>query len=328
MNNSPQRHPPSLVISRKVVVGIVTGILAVLLSYIFSHYAAATTAHSPVISSREITLPTSSRYWQALETHAHIIVYRSDIAASPSASSVLNVFINDRYHTSVLPQDRAVDLALCPGKKTFNVSVGQLSQHRYARPGVASGVSPELDIGERYYLEVTLDAQGKIATRWAPKSEAESALTRLNLQQRTLSRVIKERDCPEVIYSISPDKLYVSQQGHGMELSEPGNDVLADLVKTIENEFYQIDKLVVRNHSEVDEILTLEHPLSQMRTNTVATWLVNSEINAPVYQAEGRDLKNCHDISSRRYDDQACLKYRRSVDVEVYGVKKSTRSLH
>jgi hypothetical protein len=328
MNNRPQRYPPNLVIPRGVVVGIVTGILAVLLSYVFTQYAGATTGHSPIVTSRESALSTGSSYWQALDTHAHIIVYRSDTAASPSASSVLNVFINNRYHTSVLPQDRAVELALCPGKKSFGVSLSHLSQHRYARPGAINGVSPELDIGERYYLQVTLDAQGKISTRWVPQPEAEMALMHLNSQKRTLSRVVKERDCPEVIYSINTDKLYVSQQGRSMELSEPGNAVLADLVKTIEKEFFQIDKVVVRNHSEVNEILTVEHPLSQMRTNSVATWLVNSDINAPVYQAEGKDLKNCHDYSASRYDDQACLKYRRSVDIEVYGVKKTTRSLH
>lgn len=322
MNNSPQRYPPTLVISRKVVVGMMAGILAVLLSYIFCPHAKATTAQSPQVSTSDTALPAGSNYWQPLDTHAHIIVYRSDAQDSPSSSSVLNVFINGRYHTSVLPQDRAVELALCPGRKSFDVSVGQLSQARYARLETLSDMSPELDVGERYYLQVALDAQGNITTRWVPNSEAESALMHLNLQKRTLSRVFRERDCPEVIYSINPDKLYVSQQGHSMELSEPGNDVLAALIKTIESEFRQIDKIVVRNHSEVDELLTMEHPLSQMRTNSVATWLVNSDINAPVYQAEGKDLKNCHTFSASQYDNQACLKYRRSVDVEVYGDKK------
>lgn len=215
------RRSSLIVIPRKVVAGIVIGIVVFISSYIFSHYAGASAVQNQVLplSSGNGSVLQQGSQWQPQDKHAHLMVYRSHSPVLPFAKSLLNLFVNDRYHTSLLPQDSAVEVALCPGKKSINLSTGPHNRHHNAQPETSASISPILRSGEHYYYQVTLDGQGKILTRWVPQQEARTALANLKLQKRTLSRIINEHECPETSYSIDSTKIYVSQQDHSLESS-------------------------------------------------------------------------------------------------------------
>jgi len=321
MKHESQNNTAKLLVPSKVVAGLIVGIVVVLLSYIYSSYAHATTYVSSSINHTS----ESSEHWQLEDTHAHIIFYRAGEVSPSTDKKVLNVFVNNQYHTSMLPASRAIKLELCPGQKRIGISVSKLQQR--STDGVKNEVtSPALFAGKYYYYQISLDSQGKVNTRWVPEQEAEKALAGLKPQNRLLSRVLNEHYCPEITYSISSTALFAKQHSHATQLKSESSNTLAELVKAIGNQFQEVNKVVVKNYSEVSEDSTPEHPLSQMRANSVATWLVNSALPSPLFIAEGRDLKDCHAVTSRESDNQACLQYKRRVDVEVYGKKKPVNS--
>jgi len=325
MHNDLQQKNTNLIVPFKVVTGIVIGLVLVFAVYIFGNYVvAAPLQKSPEITASAQTLAEQSP-WQTLDSHAHVIVYRDDSSAF-MPETVLNVFINDQYHTSVLPHTRAVELLLCPGNKDVKIALSQHDHHRFSQLLKIEGMSPTLQAGERYYFQVSLNTQGKIEARWVPEKEAKTALAGLEMQKRTLSRVLNEDYCPEATYTINSADVFTHNDGSS-SLSAQGNHVLLALVKTIQREFEKIDKVVVRNYSDAYENKTSGYPLSQLRANSVATWLVNSSFPSPLILAQGTDL-HCSKSSMDKYANQACVDFNRSVGIEIYGVRKNSRSPH
>lgn len=325
MNNESQQNSTSLVIPLKVVTGIIIVLVVVLLTYIFCNYAVATTLQQAPALSRSVYAPDEQNRWEMLDTHAHLIVYRDDDSVSLPSKAVLNIFVNDQYHTSLLPHARAVELILCPGIKKVNVALSQLDQHRFTHPSKVEEMSPTLQAGERYYFKAALDNQGKITARWMPENEATSAFAGFEPQMRTLSRVKNERSCPEVTYSFDSAGIFTHYNSSTL-LSDEGNNALAALINTINSKFKEIDKIVVKNHSDINSNNIVVHPLSQMRANSVTTRLVKADLPSPFFISQGKDLF-CSILSASKHDDQACLDLKRSLDVEVYGVRRSLRSL-
>ena len=325
MHNESQQKSTALTIPFNVVTGIIIGLVIILSVYIFSNYVVAAPLQQAPEFPASAPTPAEQSQWQARDNHAHVIVYRDDSTVL-SPETVLNVFINNQYHTSVLPHTRAVELLLCPGNKEVKVALSQHDHHRFSQLSKIEGVSPTLQAGERYYFQVSLNAQGKIAARWVPEKEAKIALAGLEPQTRTLSRVMNEHYCPEATYTINSTDVF-TQHNNSSSLSAEGNRALAALLKTIHREFERIDKVVVKNFSDVYDDKTTNHPLSQMRANSVTTWLVKSDFPSPLFLAQGKDL-HCSKTSTNKHADQACLDLNRSVDVEIYGLRKISRSLH
>lgn len=320
MNNKSQRSAMHLFIPFRIITGIVLGVVVVLFTYIYCNVAVAATVQTTSASS--LHAREDQDHWQPLDTHAHVIFYRIDDNASSSSKHVLNIFVNNQYHSSILSHSRAVELLLCPGKKKVDVSISQLDQHYYSRPETVGVVSPTLQAGERYYYQVALNDQGQITASWVPQKVAEAALVGIKPQLRTLSRVVNERTCPEVTYSIDTTKVF-THHSNSTTISTVGNSALTKLMGTITHEFKEIDKVVVKNASDINEKVTITHPLSQMRANSVATWLVNSDLASPQFIAQGKDINNCAASTFSQADQKNCLDFKRSVDIEVYGVKKN-----
>jgi len=324
MNNKSQHSTSSLVIPSKVLTGIITGLMVVLSTFIVSNYAAAMPLQPTPALSQPVHVPQGQNHWQTLDTHAHVIIFRDDDGASLPSKTIINFFVNDQYHTSVHPRTRAVELVLCPGKKEVNAALSHLDKHYFVQPTKFAGISPTLQAGERYYVRIALDNLGKINARWVPEKEAESVLANFKPQMHTLSRVMKERYCPEVTYTINTAEVFTPHK-NSTSLSSEGAHEMRALVKAVKEEFKEIDKVVVKNKSDVDDHDITAHPLSQMRANSVTTWLVNSDFPSPFFTAQGKDL-NCSALSASKHDSQACLDFRQSVDVEVYGARRSLRS--
>lgn len=316
MNNERSSKSKRSIVPFKLFTGVSLGISLTLLSYIFTNFAFAMPFDTHPVSEDQ-------GHWQALDTRAHVIIYRMDDDANQASKGVVNVFVNKQYHTSFLAHNRAVELMLCPGEKALSFSVGHLNRHRIANSERVHLVSPTLKPTERYYYQVSLDEQGGINARLVPQKEAEVALKSLKLQDRTFSRVVNERTCPAVIYSIQASDVFTHNK-NSTTLSHAGEIALASLEKTVQKEFRELDEIVVKNSSEVNAQTASTHPLSQMRANSVTSWLINADLLSPQFSAEGKDIKNCSASIGHARGQKACLESGRTIDVEVYGVRKNT----
>ncbi len=239
-NNLQQKKHTLLIIPLKVVLGSILSLVMVLSIYIFSNYAVA----APLQQAPELSMSdqktTDRRSWQRLDSHAHVIVYR-DSGAVLSPHRVLNIFIDNQYYTSVLPLTPAVELLLCPGKKEVKVALSQHDHHRFSQLSKIDGLSPTLRRGERYYFQVSLNRQGKLAAHWVSEKEAKIVLEGLKLQTRTLSRVLNEHYCPDAIYTIDSKNFFI--QHDNSSLSAEGNRSLVALIKPSSASFNKLTRL-------------------------------------------------------------------------------------
>ncbi|MBU5379163.1 hypothetical protein [Pantoea septica] len=227
-NKLQQKKHILVIIPLKVVIGSILGLVMVLSIYIFSNYAVAAPAQQAPELSMSDQKTTDRLSWQRPDSHAHIIVYR-DSSAVLSPHRVLSIFIDNQYYTSVLPHTRAVVLLSCPGRKEVKVALSQHDHHRFSQLSKIDGLSPTLRKGERYYFQVSLNKQGKLAARWVSEKEAKIALEGLKLQTRTLSHVLNEHYCPEAIYTINSNNFFT--QHNNSSLSAEGNRALVALIK-------------------------------------------------------------------------------------------------
>jgi hypothetical protein len=238
MHDELQKQSNTLTIPLNVVKGIVIGLLIILLIYIFSNYVfAASLQQNPGVAATE----RENNNFQVQDNYAHVIFYRDDSTVLPP-EKVLNVFIDEKYHTSILHYTRAVELLLCPGSQALKVALSQHDHHRFSQRAAIEGMSPTLQAGKRYYFQVYLNSQGKIAARVVPESEAKIALAQLKPQIRPLSRVLNEHYCPKAFFMT--DSTYViAQQNRSLSLNAEGHRALARLVRTIHYELKGLTKL-------------------------------------------------------------------------------------
>lgn len=191
---------------------MIIGILTIFIYYIYSKY---------VYTESWISIPVEQHIdnddrWQPVDTNAHIIFYRAGDSSSLEEKTLLNVYVNDQYPSIALPDFSIIKMELCPGQKKIEISAGNLKQ---VNTGAASieEVSPILYPGEHYYYQVSLGKSGVIHTRWVSENEAEKVISRFITQKNFSSRVLNEKDCSEVIYSISKKHDIHSMQANRSE---------------------------------------------------------------------------------------------------------------
>ncbi|MGJ0193858.1 hypothetical protein ACR6A7_16155 [Pantoea sp. RRHST58] len=242
-NESQQQKTTLLVIPLNVVIGIIIGLVVILSLYIFSNdVVAAPLQQAPDAVTPAQSLP-GQQTLQARDSYAHVIVYR-DSATLFTPDRVLNIFINNQYHTSILPYTRAVELVLCPGKKEVIISLSQHDHHRFSQLSKTDEMLPTLRAGKGYYFEVSLNKQGKITARQVPEKEAKSVLAGLKPQTRILTRVTNEYACPETMYTFSSNAFFARHSNS--LLGAESHRALKMLFKNFHREFEEIDSEILK----------------------------------------------------------------------------------
>lgn len=168
MNNQPHKKNSIIIRPFRAVTVVIIGMVILLFSYLYCNYAAAATV--PV----ELGL-TDKISGQRVPIHTHVIVYRVDGDTWPASKKVVNVFLDNQYHTSILPHNRAVELILCPGTRVFDISIGQLDQYRFGRAENVKATSSTLLAGKRYFYQIGLNDQKEITARWVSEHEVQKA---------------------------------------------------------------------------------------------------------------------------------------------------------
>jgi len=180
--------------SFKFIQGAMLSMALLLTGYLYCNYAEAAPLQNAPVPSLCKEVKNDKAPEQIRDPRAHIIVYRIDEKNPAASKRVVNVFVNNQYYTSIMSGDRGTDIIVCPGQKKLDVMFGQ---YGFVQPTKIEVPTPVLKSGERYYYQLAVNSQHKITARLVPAKEAESVLTNLKAQSRTLSRVVNERSCPE-----------------------------------------------------------------------------------------------------------------------------------
>ncbi|WP_331843447.1 hypothetical protein [Pantoea agglomerans] len=178
----------------KFMQGAMLSMVLLLTGYLYCNYVEAAPLQNAPAPSLFKEVKNDKAPEQIHDPRAHIIVYRIDEKNPATSKRVVNVFVNNQYYTSVMSGDRGTEISVCPGQKKLDV---MFSQHDFVQPAKIEVPTPELKSGERYYYQLAVNDQQKITARLVPAKEAESVLTSLKAQSRTLSRVVNERSCSE-----------------------------------------------------------------------------------------------------------------------------------
>jgi len=164
MKDHSQINTTPLAVPVRFVTVIIIGMLIVSGSYLYCNYAVAA---PPVQPEPAVNEP---------DNYAHVIVYRVDEDNLPVSNKVVSIFINNQYHTSILPHNRAVELILCPGIGTLDIAIGQLDKHRFGRSENMPAITPTLQAGKRYFYRIMLNKLERISAHWVSEKEADNAL--------------------------------------------------------------------------------------------------------------------------------------------------------
>ncbi|MEZ3501482.1 hypothetical protein [Pantoea sp. KPR_PJ] len=240
MKHKIKNHSENIIISSKVVAGIIVGIVVFLLSYIYSNYVhAAAPEQSPTAQSL------NDQEWRE-NAYTHIVFYRAEDDPSVTRHRLLNISINNQYHTSLMPAFRAIELELCPGQKRIGISAGQLQQGKM-NVDQNEEMSATLYSGERYYFQISLDRQGKVNAHWVDENEAKRVLTDLKPEKRLLSRVLNEHYCPEAIYSISTTRYFTHQHYYAGQPESERHHTLPKSDALLSSLFHQVNKTALKS---------------------------------------------------------------------------------
>lgn len=291
--------------------------------FVFVSYANCAVGQTNFISPLLASSVESSEKgsWRELDTHAHVIVYRDDASLTESSYKVINVFVNKQYHTSLLAKDQSIEMSLCPGSKVFEVTSAKINHSHYISSQNVNINSPVFHEGQLYYLKVVSNGEGKISSEWVSESRAKQELKDLKLQVRTISRVVSEDFCPESKFFIDDKNFFLSQNGHMTELSSDGVNTLNKLKSIIEKRFASINNIIVSDFSDKDKHAFVEHPFSQMRANSVSSWLIKSNILSASYSSKGREISTCGKYNNDVNQSSGCELYKSGVLIEVYGAR-------
>jgi len=169
MKDHSQISDTTLSVPVRFVTVIIIGMLIVLGSYFYCNYAVA-------VPSMVQPEPDVKLFRAEPDNYAHVIVYRVDEDDSLVSNKVVSIFINNQYHTSILPHNRAVEFILCPGIGTLDIAIGQLDKHRFGRAENMPVVLPTLQAGKRYFYRIVLNKLERISAHWVSEKDADNAL--------------------------------------------------------------------------------------------------------------------------------------------------------
>jgi hypothetical protein len=122
-----------------------------------------------------------------------IVVFRlARVGESRARQGVpVNVYFNGRYHGSLLPDTRAIEILACPGSAEVNVLPGGVVGGDSMKRGQSARITAER--GEAYYMQSAVDESGNAQIRTVDSTRASSVVAALPTQSHTVSRLQLEQ---------------------------------------------------------------------------------------------------------------------------------------
>lgn len=266
-----------------------------------------------------------SEHIQPVPGKSRIVVFR--LAHPGVHAAPINVFVNDGFHSSLLPENRAWIVTVCPGQADIGVSPVN-PQSSLARETWTKG-SRNLKAGEITFFQVDVNSNGRGIGRFVDQSRAIGLVRGLPVQSHVITRVPAVADCPAEVVRLNASALFRFDRSDLPGMTNNGEKVIRDVARRISREYASVDRVVVKGYSDPIGEFNYNVRLSEKRADTVASILTEGGLKRSQVDSRGFGPRNllvsdC-DRRSRSNADAliACNQPNRRVEVEIYGIKAS-----
>lgn len=212
-------------------------------------------------------------------SQSRLVLYR---VMDRGAQDALSVFINDRYHASLVEGAHS-EACLSPG--VMNMGVRQVRVGDGGKDGLESVLRLQMPPGQTVYLKLTGQGAGALLQPMPPE-QARHELGATRRQLHTISRVsqaclpgapVVTAEAPTRELVILADGLFAFARGDRPGLTPVGQATIEKLFERIENEFSRIDTVRVVGHADPLGDTALNEQLAQQRAQTVQQLLLDSD---------------------------------------------------
>ena len=260
---------------------------------------------------------------------SRIMLYRP---AASRLSGATSVFVDDRYHTSLVPGAWS---ALCYRSGTTQIGARQMRVGSHPKDLADSITALQLQGGQTHYLRVQ-EEQGRPVLQPVPAAQAHQEMSQFKEQVHTVSRVAQA--CREGVAPVaaalpgSPvqritlpaDTLFAFNRSDAGGMTGAGMAAMDNLLAMLRADFSRVDSLHVMGHADPLGNAQDNEALALQRARTVATYLQNRTAGMAI-TTEGRGDRDPVISSCSRQitaSSIACNQPNRRVVVEVVGTRR------
>jgi len=264
-------------------------VIAVIICVFFAKWAPAQTlgADAPAKPKFNITQPLGETYAAATSVaieQARLVIYRPRI--NNEKAGVISVYINDKYHTSLLQDAYTV---VC-----FDTTKAQLRTRLINAQG---DQQTELDSrsalgfkrGESLFVRVTDLKNGRTRMDIVPEKTANPDISQARLQKHAISRVPEAKPCQQedLVITLGSDAVFQPKE---TELNAEGKKELLQIVDKINvkyKSFHHVKVHVVGYADDLPEERDNER-IALERAQAVRAYFISNGIRAEALTLEGR----------------------------------------
>lgn len=272
-------------------------VIAVILCICFAKWAPAQTldADTPPKTKTKpkfnIAQPLGDKYAAATRVviqQARLVIYRPRITSDKAG--VISVYINDKYHTSLLQDAYTV---VC-----FDATQAQLRTRLINAQGehqIELDTRSALSIkrGESLFVRATDLQNGKTHMDIVSEKTADPDISQARLQKHAISRVPDATPCQQenLVITMGSDVVFDPKE---TKINDEGAKELSQIVNQIKVKYKSFDHVKVHMVGYADD-LTEEHSNQRIaleRAQAVRTYFISNGLQAEALTLEARPLKD------------------------------------
>ena len=247
---------------------------------------------------------------------SQVVYYRDGTAGH--LSSTAHVYIDNEFHTSLLPGGFTV-FCIAPGTHGLSAVLGDAPRYE----GKKAQPHTTLEGGKTYFLKV--DETGALLPMAVTRGDAEGALARSPRQVHVLSRASGVMDCDHLVtsepqvYTLSGDVLFdFGKAGYG-DVREDGRRAVTALVNNMRNQGVEADRIDIVGHTDPIGSDAINDALGLTRAQSVRQLLVESglALDSISVHSKGRSDLLVNDCLGDRAHLIACNSPNRRVVIQV-----------
>ncbi|WP_380183229.1 OmpA family protein [Kalamiella sp. sgz302252] len=244
-----------------------------------------------------------------------IVVFR--LARAGANATPLKIYINNDYHSTLLPEKRTWIANVCPGINSINI----VPEGEEASSG--HKVYRNLKAGDAAFYQIDAEDNGIIQGRFVNEDQARDLVSSLHIQAHTLSRVAAHTHCPAEVFFLDATTLFRFGKSDYAGIKKEGRQVVEELSRQLKDKYPSLSKIVVNGYSDPVGDASYNLHLSRQRAETVARLLTDNGIDNSLiikngFGAEKLLVADCDRQYHKRADIISCNQPNRRVSLEVY----------
>ncbi|WP_158270675.1 OmpA family protein [Limnohabitans sp. Bal53] len=284
---------------------------------------------------------------------SRIIIYRATGTNQPGAATV---YVNDRYHASLIPGGYA-QVCLPPGGAELGVRMVAVGRNPKDNLDSTTAINPKG--GETSFLSVREQAGMLAVLQPVPAAQAMQELQGTRQQAHTISRVPNAEKCidagpaaPQVAsqpihqaaasvasqpihqaaasvalqqINLAADSLFAFGKSDLKSMSTAGRTSLDNLISQIKTPYLSIERVHIVGHADPLGSEVINDRLSTDRAKTVRDYLLVNGLQVSRIESEGRGsrepvVRHCGSVATAQAI--ACNQPNRRVAIELSGVRR------